>query len=235
MTDREIKIWGTVGLAIIIFLMVWMFTSGNCNQQKVVAPIDSTTFWKNKFNQAVASQKGFTVQFQLKEKRMADSLAAIYNTKAKWLQEWILAFTETKADIPPVDKEPEIEWDPPILINNMECPPQVKRMRQSFKNKWYDINVQIGDSNYLHLVKRDSITVLWKIVKEGKLFNRRTLLQLDVSLADTNTKVNQIKAYRAGPIRPKRMGVGIQAGYQLQGLKIRPYVGIGVSYNFIRL
>lgn len=235
MKNREIKIWGTIGCIIVIALMVWILTGNNCNSPAVVQPVDSTFYWKNKYHQEVASLKGFAIQFQLKEKKLADSLADVYNTKAKWLQEWVLAFTETRAELKPVEKTKEEDYHPPVVINGVECPPQVKRMRQSFSHPYYDAQVQLGDSSYLLLQGRDSISVLWKIVKEGRLFNRRTLLQLDVSLANPDTRVTGLKAFRAGPLKPKRLGLGFQVGYQFTGKEFRPYFGVGASYNFIRL
>ncbi len=234
MKNKEIKIWGTIALVVILACMVWMMI-GNCNRSpKVVAPVDSTFYWKNAYNKEVASQKGLAVQFQLKNKKLADSLAKVYKTKEKYLQEWVLAFTSTKADVPAVPGTQEKDYDPPVVINGVKCPDQIKRMRQSFHSTYYDAEVQIGDSNYLHLQKRDTITMLWKKVKEGRFFNRRTYLQLDVSLADTSTKVIGIQSYRAGPLRPKRGGIGLQMGYEFDGKRFRPYFGLGFSYNIIR-
>jgi len=46
----------------------------------------------------------------------------------------------------------------------------------------------------------------------------------------TVTNTIEVKAKR----KPKPFGIGVQVGYGWNGEKLNPFVGIGVSYNFIR-
>ncbi len=235
MTRRQIIL--TSGSLLLFLIIAVMLMTGklSCNKPpKVVAPIDSTFYWKNRYEKEVASQRGYAQQFELVQRRIADSLALAFDTKARLIKEWIMAYTRTQADIPAVFESRQYDYAPPVIINNTECPPQVKRMRQAFHSPYYDAQVQLGDSSYLHLQGTDSITVLWKLVREGRLLNRRKLLQLDVSNANPDTRIIGLKSFRAGPIKPKRLGIGLQAGYEFDGKRFRPYWGLGVSYNLIR-
>ena len=60
---------------------------------------------------------------------------------------------------------------------------------------------------------------------------------IDVSSPDKNFKINGLEHFKKEIIlRPKRIGVGFQAGYGInENLTISPYLGIGLSYNLIRL
>jgi hypothetical protein len=112
-----------------------------------------------------------------------------------------------------------------------------KNAYQDFQSEYYKAQVQIGDSSYMHLQSFDTVTVLWKKVTEGSIFNRRNLIQLDVSTANPDTKVSGIKAYRISE-KPKRWAVGIGAGYGVplygNSLQAVPFIGITITKSIIR-
>src|SRR5436190_23030962 len=181
MKDRtNTLIIACAGIFAVIAWVLWVKSCSDVNNP--VSLTDSTYYWKNLYGKEVASQKATAAQFGIEKKHLADSLAKVYKTKEKWLQEWILATERTDADIPEVPGTLIKEYEPADIHYNI-CPPVIKRMKKSFHSNYYDAQVQIGDSRYLHLQRHDSLTVLWTKVEEGSIFNRRTLLQLDVSNA----------------------------------------------------
>jgi hypothetical protein len=120
-----------------------------------------------------------------------------------------------------VDSSKAADYFPPVD----SCPPQIKNMRQRFENPWYSAQVQIGDSSFMHLTRRDTITAVWK---QGKGW-----LQLDLSSADTSNRIYGVQAYRKY-IKPKRWGLGISAGYGAAGDKLAPFVGLSLNYSLIK-
>jgi hypothetical protein len=235
MTNKQLKIGGTIAAAIAIALLLWILLGKECNPSpKVVAPIDSIIYWRNMAGKIVASQQGAKEQFELRYKHLEDSLAKVYKTKVKWLQEYIIARTSGTSDLPAVDNSKQYEYAQ-VIVHGDTCPPAIQRMRQRFHNNYYDALIQIGDSSYMRLRSVDTITVLWKKVKQGNLFHRKTLLQLDISSANPDTKIEGLKTYKTPPIKPKRVGIGMQAGYEFDGKRFRPYFGLGFSYNLIRI
>lgn len=185
--------------------------------------------WKNKAGDSVTSLKGSSDQFAQLKKNIADSIADVYQTKIRNMQEYIISTSESNAYIPPVHGTRETDYLPgPVLTR------PVKNMRQRFQSPYYDITAQIGDSSYLQLKAWDTLTVVWKTVKEGSIFNRRKYLQLDLSHADTSKHITGLQAYRVPAKKPKRFGIGVQVGVTFDGQQARPYAGLGASYNLIR-
>lgn len=74
------------------------------------------------------------------------------------------------------------------------------------------------------------------VVDKGKIF-KKDKFYTDFYSPDQNIKVNGVKTFRKEiVIKPKRLGLGLQFGYGLsQDFKIVPYVGVGLSYNFLNL
>ena len=228
----------TLNRVLIAFVIVWgicIIVLWNCNgmEKTVVKPVTIIERWKNNAGDSVASLKGFQEQFAYREKRIADSLAKVYNTKTKHLQEYIIALQQTIANVPATGNI-SIEYDPDRSLDH--CPPAIKNMKQRFANPYFDITAQIGDSSYLQLQAFDTITVLWKKVNQGSIFSRKHYLQLDVSNANPYTRTAGLMSYRIEEKKAKKLGIGLQIGYGLQqGLKPKPYLGIGLSYNLIRI
>ena len=54
--------------------------------------------------------------------------------------------------------------------------------------------------------------------------------KLDSIYIRENTLIKEVK----NVYKPKRWGIGLQLGYGYNGLNVAPYVGVGVSYNFIK-
>jgi hypothetical protein len=197
-----------------------------------------TLEWVNNAGDLVSSLKASPEYFAQEKKEIIDSLAKVYNTRPKKVIEYVIATTEGESDIKPVG-DVDIIVHPPVYLGSdtAEEAPQIKNMKQDFSSPYYNATVQIGDSSYMHLRSFDTVTVLWKKVKEGSIFNRRNLIQLDVSTANPDTKVSGIKAYRITE-KPKRWAIGIGAGYGLplygNSFQAVPFIGISIQKTIMR-
>lgn len=193
-----------------------------------------TSEWVNDAGDIVASIKADPEYFAKVREEIRDSLAKVYNTKPKKVIEYVIVTTEGNNNLRPEGKPTVEDY---FLVDSTNCPPVQKNVAQNFSSPYYKARVQIGDSSYMHLQAFDTVTVLWKKVKEGSIFNRKKLIQLDVSTANPDTKVSGIKAYRIYE-KPKRWAIGVQAGYgiSLTGTELKPVpmISFGVTKTLIR-
>jgi hypothetical protein len=241
MADKKFTIPGWIYFAIGVSLFLWMLLAppASCNGKVVVvSPIDSTIHWKNKAGDSVISQKGYEEQFAVIKKKIADSIAKVYRSRINDLQELLIISSITKAEIPAEPGTKETDYYP-VVVND-DCPGQVRTLAQTFSNEHYRVFVRIGvESSYdsMHLERFDTTTVLWSWEKEGNIFNRKRFLQLDISSADPDNKIN-VLPYRKPQEKAKRFGIGAQLGATLTFKNFRPalkpYIGAGISYNLIR-
>lgn len=234
-----------------VFIILAAFLAGlflagklGCNPPSPVqqtGDVIDTTTWITDGGDIVSSLKGSPEAFAVPDKHYADSLAKVYKTKAKKLQEYITFLESSMSNVPAV---PGIDIGyahdgDSVGPQYFPLPQshQIISMHQVFKSPYYTADVMIGDSSYLHLQSYDTVTVLWKRVKQsGKRF-----LQLDVSTANPDTRVSGIKTYRVYE-KPKKWGIGLVAGY---GISIPngttygkpnpvPFIGIGLTRTLIR-
>ncbi len=194
-----------------------------------------TSEWINDAGDIVSSLKGTPEAFAVVDRKEADSIAKVFKVKEKQLLEYIIALEHTNADLLADINSKEADYFP--VDTTKDCPPEIKNLRQTFINPYYIAKAQLGDSPYLHLQAFDTVTVLWKKVNEGSIFNRRHLIQLDVSTANPDTKVSGIKAYRIIE-KPKRWAIGVTAGY---GFNLKssvpqfvPMISFGITKTLIR-
>jgi hypothetical protein len=194
-----------------------------------------TSVWVNGGGDIVSSLQGKPEAFAKVDQHFADSLAKVYKTKEKNLVEYIAALEHTNADLLADANDHATDYFP-VDTNKKDCPPQIKNLRQTFYNPYYIAKAQLGDSPYLRLQAFDTITVLWKKVNTGSIFNRKHLIQLDVSTANPDTKVSGIKAYRINE-KPKRWVIGFSAGYgfSMKGIpQSVPFVGLTLTKTIVR-
>ena len=112
-------------------------------------------------------------------------------------------------------------------INNtvMEC------YSFDLNNKWISmVGSACADSTKFKLMLYEDF-----VISAG---TRRSLFNptYDIFVTSNNpyVRVNDIGSIQFKP-RPTKIGLGIQAGYGVSRSGISPYIGIGISYNFIRL
>lgn len=226
-TVRIILLLAAIG--ILVFLISKCHGCSDGPSIQAITPPD-TLYWNNEAGDKVTSLKGTEEAFAVLRKKVADSVARVYKVKLKNMENYLIAWTEAQSDIAPEPSTKETDYMPSPV---KDCPAVVKNMRQQFNGPYDSITVQIGDSSYLHKRSYDTVTVVWKKVTEGGIFNRKRFLQVDVSFADTSRHVKGLDAYRQPASKPKRWAIGFQAGVMYNG-KARPYGGAGLSYNFIR-
>lgn len=218
-------------IAIAGIVVMILITCNRCNPPGIQAAqqkID-TLVWVNDAGDIVASLKGTPESFAVVDTRYKDSVAKVYGVKEKNLQQYITALETTNADLTAVANTKQADYFP--MDSTKSCPPQVKSLRQAFTNPYYRALVQVGDSSFLKIQSFDTLSVVWKRIKAGNLFNRQTLLQLDVSTANKDTKIYGVKAYRVAEKR-RKVSIGFQLGYGFSNsLAPSPYLGVGIQYN----
>lgn len=193
---------------------------------------DSTFYWKNKYGEAVASQRASAEQFSYADARtrhLLDSLSKVYSTNAKKIQELIIATVQGRVRLVPVPGTQH--WDTPWEAGT--CPPVLKNVREQFSNPYYTADVQLGDSSYLNLDSRDTITGIWREVRVGSLFHRKKYLQLDVHLADTSRHVTGLTAYRR-LIQPKEFSLNLTGAIVHSNGSFSPVLAVGLQRSFNR-
>jgi hypothetical protein len=175
-------------LAIVLAILL---LKGGCKKPDVPVSIgDSLTYWKNKAGE-VASLKKKEEDFFIQEKKgWLDSIAKLHNTKTKYIRE-VVTITE-KGEVKIVNTEKAVIK----YVDSNNCPTVLWQM---FENPWYIAETQLdvkGDSSYVKIQTIDSLSVVWKEVREGNLFNRRRFLQLDIQNANPYNHITGASAYR---------------------------------------
>lgn len=221
-----------LGLCIAVLIL---FTCNHISPPQEGSEQVDTLEWVNGAGDIVSSLKASPEYFSKDRAHLIDSLAKAYNTKPKRVIEYITIETQGETDLHP--DGPVASDYFPVDSNKRNCPPVQRNVLQNFSSAYYKAHVQIGDSSYMHLQSFDTVTVLWKKVNEGSIFNRRHLIQLDVSTANPDTKVSGIKAFRIYE-KPKTWAIGLSVGYgiSLADRKINPVpmISFGITKTLIR-
>lgn len=227
-----------IGVGIVITVIVLLFVR-KCTTTKpdVIATQDSTQYYKNKMGQEVAALKQREQDFyRVKEAGYLDSIAKLYNSKSRLLQE--VAVLRQKGTV-------TISVASPPLIKRDTIPgecPTITLVEQVFTNPYYWAEVSIPvnnqDSSKISIQTFDTLSIITKTVNEGGLFNRKTYLQVDAVNSNPFNHITGLEVYRQPLPKQKKIGIGPFIGFGVSGnslLKPNIVVGIGVQYNFIRL
>ena len=110
-----------------------------------------------------------------------------------------------------------------------------KKARIFYENKYMQIVSNTGDSTIDY--KYNAIVDVVKYQDRKWLLGKENTY-IDISSPDKNMKINGVEHFKKRiDVKPKRFGLGIQAGYYYvpAANQFYPGLGIGVSYNFIRL
>lgn len=65
--------------------------------------------------------------------------------------------------------------------------------------------------------------------KDTIILKKDSIIYLTTKVVEIKDKIIEIKP------KPKRIGIGVQVGYGMTGDRLSPYIGVGVSYNFLNL
>jgi hypothetical protein len=231
--------WTTIVVLIILLIR----GCGKLHKPEKTASNDELFYWKNKAGKEEASRKKKEEEFAVSELNK-DSLARLLKVKSSQLREYVVVNTRLSDELNGVKGRPPIVVYDTTYVHDKsgdykDCPPQIRSLQQTFVNDYYVADATISSDpaeSKIFLQGVDTVRVAWKRVKEGSIFNRKHFLQLDVSNANPNNIVAGLKAYRVPEKKQKKFGIGIQAGYGFSsGFVAKPYIGIGLSYNLIRL
>lgn len=226
--DNTIRLLISAGFLILIALFLFRYSSCDSDHPDPGGDrgsADSLFYWKNKYNELVASQKGTEAEFSVQDpriKRIIDSVARVYGTKPKNVKELVITTTEGASDVP---------VSGPVIVGTDSGEAEYVTgdactwMEGSFISPYYNARVRLGDSSYMRLQTRDTITYLWKTVKQGNIFNRKTYLQLDINHANPDIIVTNTTAYRELP-KPKQFSIGPEAQILYLDGKFRPLAGL---------
>lgn len=241
-TTNKSSPWPTIILVLLTagltLLLTNMVTTCNRATPTGQAP-DSVMYWRNEANKGVASLRGAIQDFGVQSKKLTDSIARVYGSKFNQLREYVIATMETRADVPFEQGSTERDYMP-IDSERPDCPPETRNIRGSFQSPYYHADAQLGEDPYLKVIGFDTLTVVWKDTTIGRFLNRKKYLQLDISLANPDTKISGIKSYRVPPPLPKKWAIGLQFGFsgyfdvRRQRLGFAPTIGVGVTKTLIR-
>lgn len=232
----EILKWIAI-IAVIGFIIFAITRECNSVKPVVVKPLsDSVSFYKNKYGNQVAYQKGQEQQFAYIEKRYKDSLAKLHRN----ILEAVSIRMRGRAVVQGSGK-PTIVYDTtyamsfPMSLDS--CPPQIKSLDDIFLSDYYTVQAHIetnGEGSFVEVQTYDTLSFIVKEVKEGGLFNRKTFIQVEASNANPHNIIENMKVYRVATKKQKRFGLGLQAGYGFsEGVQPRAYIGIGIHYSLI--
>lgn len=109
-----------------------------------------------------------------------------------------------------------------------------KKARVFYESKYIQIVSNVQDSTVDY--KYNAIVDVVKYTDRKWLLGKNSTY-IDISSPDKNMRINGVEHFKKKiDIKPKRFGIGIQAGYYYvpAANQFYPGFGIGASYNFIR-
>lgn len=110
-----------------------------------------------------------------------------------------------------------------------------KKARIFFENKYLQIVSNVEDSTVDY--RYNAVVDVAKYTGRKWLFGKEKTY-IDISSPDKNMKINGVEHFKKNiDVKPKRLGLGIQAGYYYvpAANQFYPGFGLGISYNFLRL
>lgn len=111
---------------------------------------------------------------------------------------------------------------------------QREKDRVFYQNKYMQIVSNSSDSTVNY--KYDAIVDVVKYSDRKWLLGKENTY-IDISSPDKNMKINGVEHFKKKiDMKPKRVGLGIQAGYYYvpSANQFYPGFGLGISYNFLR-
>lgn len=240
---KKIPTWVWVA-GVVLILLVLFFWYKSCNKASTLPPPnDSITYWRNKAGEEVASRKAAEDQFSIFNEEYLDSIARLLDTKARLLNQITVLTQKGKTTIK-TDNAPIVKFKTDTLhVGDSAYCPDLVSAEQGFKSPYHNAYAIIslnGGTSSLSLETYDTLLYADKIVKEGNIFNRKRFLQVDVTNTNDSAHITGLNIYRKRLPPPKKVGIGVQLGVRGTVTKnfipaLKPYGGIGLSYNFIRL
>jgi hypothetical protein len=138
--------WIVIGIIAVVAIV---FFIRQCKPNTIVVkPVDSVFYWKDKYNNEVASMKGKEEQFGYQEKVLLDSIAKIHNVNPDKIKEYVTVYEQGQTQIVTRDK-------PIITYVDSGKGKEMKWVYQTYRSPYYlaeaTIDVTGKDSSTLKL------------------------------------------------------------------------------------
>lgn len=202
-------------------------------EQQLQAYKDSTHHWRNQYDQLVATKQSVVgTREEVARFYDLDSVAAVFNTKAKYLENSVTILTQAISKLKPSGQPVIVYRDTPVYIHGTDTCRSVKYMEQDFSSAYHNLKVRIGDSAYANLKSWDTLQIThyraytrhflskqWYTLVGVRNANPDVLAQIvgDFSIKDAvRTNYLDLKAgvsYWSGAPSGQRMLYGAEAEY----------------------
>lgn len=201
---------------------------------------DTTTFYKNKYNQQVArntvlesrSAKTF-LAIETKDKEIL-ALQQLVKDYKKQLKSGGSATNFTTGTTINNTTGTFVVVDTFSIIKN-DTVHHYPIYATEFENEWIHYNIDASkDSIGLKLQTTDKYSVV--IGEERPKMFKKKVAFVDVISESPYTKVKSVKTYKVDDKRkPTRVSLGVQGGYGLTIYGATPYIGLGVQFNLLNI
>ncbi len=226
-----------IGLVVIVFFLL----RGGGNDKEIVKVYehlgDSTTYFKNKYNELVAENSVLTttntkdfLAIQSKDSLVILLQARVKQYKDKLKDDGSVVNFGTTTSIDKTTATTVIDSFP--VNDSSKCNPQYK---SAFRDKWIQYEIKSNkDSTKLKLMTEDNYSVV--IGEQRPKWNKKKETFVDVIPSSPYARAKDVKAYKVDDKRkPPRLSLGVQAGYGFTLKGVSPYVGLGLSFNILNI
>lgn len=242
MKKQTKQAWGIAAILTILALAILLYISNRNlqddlrdSQANIEALTDSLTVMRNKDS----SQTAIILAFQsnsskdfLKIKSQDETIIRLQNLVRKY--ESKLKKTGTSATV--ISTNTNVNSSTPTSVTEKDT---VIIDSLIYVYPEYTSNINMGgwitgtgisnkDTTRLNLQIRNDYDVVIGV--------RNNKYYADVTSHNPYTDIKTVRTYVTSPSKPKKLGLGINAGYGItinQKLSLSPYVGVGVNYNLI--
>lgn len=182
---------------------------------------DTIKYYTTKSGNVVAEKQGFIVDNSKEIKQLQEDL---YNVlKEMKIQNSTIAAMQFSGVIDSGEKDTVYEIKHDTIKNGF-----IKDFSFSDKYRILDGNVTYVPDTLSVNINNDKIIFDYTVAMDNK--NR-----IKIMSDNPYVKYNEISGFTLTPPKKKRFGIGVQIGYgyNFNGKKLSPYIGLGLSYNLI--
>ena len=222
---------------IVILIGIFFIYLTQCRKEPIKEAVDnyeklndSTTYYKNKYNQIVATNS-------VLETTNAANFLTIQtnNIQIIELQNLVKKYKKelnSSGSAASIGTESTVTQNTPTQVV-LDSNKQTNIYKSSYTDKWinYTINAAI-DSIKLDLTLTDQFSCV--IGEKRPQWFRKKVTFVDVITDNPYTKIKSVRALKVEQ-KQSRLGIGLQVGYGITLFKLEPYVGVGLQYNILKL
>lgn len=234
----EIALVGIILLLVAIILLMKGCEDKSKSTIKVYEHLgDSTTYFKNKYNEAVAENSVLTTNstkdfllIKSKDSSIILLQARVKEYRDKLKQGGSVVNFGTNTTIDKTTPTTVIDSFP--VNDSSKCNP---KYTASFRDKWIQYEIKATkDSTKLKIMTEDNYSVV--IGEQRPKWNKKKETFVDVISSSPYARAKDVKAYQVDDKRkPPRLSLGIQAGYGFSLKGVSPYIGLGLQFNILNI